>query len=1062
MKQWKRCWFWFGFCLCLLRAGAQSDDRFLTAQGTTWRDEQNRDWVWLSLLTTDAGVYLNRSLAVFSKPGKFDAPGEYQLQSILEYQSSPLVIGVLIERARNLGGDPEVLASDMRAVFRDFQLDPSLTLAQQVAAVLQGSAGNPDELANVLLLAAKHPALALATGMAYAGQIETGKFTSFEIREWDAASGAAGPVVGRVMVEAGNPRILPAPHPLTEVVEETPRGNLNLRFRWGVPDELKRLSMLHFGFDVYRMTDVFAEGTGHDEASPNPQELAALLVQHPEDVVKVNRLPVLIPGNDDGVMDFFVDDNTTVGNGLTPLVDGDSYYYFVAARDILGRPGLLSEGLKLRVCDRYAPVPPRRLEALREREYNPETETTEDRLRIRWRQVEDDDISQYFVYRWDGMDEPGFRRDDPDHPKVPLAVVDHVPGEVFNSVVDTTLGPDDVNQHYIYTVQAFDNSSCGPNGSGHSGMVIDGLVNWAAPGRPEADMRIRCLEVSAVFKGSEERASQPGDPAYVALVERSGDPDLVEWVELRWAPVNDPSPENLQAAERLGRLYFLPGEVIRSVVIPAPGGVPVTVFTRAGKGLFSRTQSEWVAGSVLKSSQQDTMEISFQVSGGFVLRPPSEDCRVHEFPPLPDQPEGPDGLVFEDEQELPVELPPGTAEWRVYQRLNRGPQLLIAQGLGSTDAVNEDTLIVNMIRPQVCTRVQFYVQAVSMDGMEGPRDKVLDFFTGPGETVTPILAAPRSSGTVLEPEVRLRWTAPPYGLEGFFLYVGMTTPPPVELSPELSANLLEPGARRVLEVNGEEREYFVGVYRTGVIGSGFGEPGSGEFSLNLPLQLGQELVVAVAARSQCGESPLSNAMRVRWYGPQSDSPEVPWPARGLPSAVSADAYPGLMSAWLPENAQTNPLVLNQLGVRVGQFPWKPGYDDQFGKSEAFEFDTQITGFEQYFFAAGLGTPSLLPMMVFRMQVPSAAFPDVSGDVVQVTPLIESIAGQYNAPVLILRDPFFVALPQLGNPAPQFGELYLKDTQPVQRGATYQHLIVLFNERYEPSEVIALDPVEVPE
>ncbi|MDF3128319.1 hypothetical protein P0Y35_03835 [Kiritimatiellaeota bacterium B1221] len=1061
MKKW---WLILGICLIRLHSVAQTEDRWFSTIGTSWQDAHGRDWAWLTFMTTDADDLKDRSLAVFAKSGKFDSGNTYELQSIVELQSSPLLIGVLIERATNLGGNADELRADIEAVFRGFDLDPALSDGEKVAAIMQGSVGDKEDFANLMLLARKHPALALATGIAYAAPIGNG-FTSFEIREWDATLGEAGAVLGRVRVEAGTPRSLPAPVNVVPVLEDSPRANLNTRFRWEEPDSLKRLSLLQFGFDIYRMTDVFAEAQGYADTPADPDAIAALLLNHPDDVVKVNRYPVLIPGEDDGTIPFFIDDNTTVGDGTVPLVDGESYYYFVAARDILGRPGELSDGLKLMVCDKYPPTPPRDIRVEREQEFNEVTGEREQYLRVRWRQIQNDEISEYHIYRWNSTTDPGFRWDDPNHPNAPIATITHKDGEVFNEYVDESLDEEDQNVSFMYTIRALDKSACGPNVSGHSGMGIGSTADFENPDRPVIETNILCLQITAIKNDVTDDPLGLNDHPYVVAATRSLDLDHVNWVEVRWAPVDQDTPEAFESSEWIGRFYYQEEEDLKMIRIPAPGDVPVTVYVRYGKGMYKT--SNWVSGMFNKSDPTIQAVFHFEAEEHYVMQAPDEECLVHEFPPPVDDPEDPDYGVID---ELPTTdlltedsgFEPGQ-EWRIFQQTNNEDPVLIAQGVvyEDTAAIIEDAA--TALRTVSCARIRFYVQSVSTDGMVGSLIKSDDFYMGIRTPPKPILNAPRSTGNFDKPAVQVRWVLSPYGVEDFMVYVGMATQPPQEISSDLSVNQLPPNTRVTFKVNGEDVTLLAGAYMTQRVGSGFGKPGEGQFELTLPVEIGEQMTLSVNARTRCGESGFSDAVQFQWMGAETQGPEVPWPARPLPELADASDYPLLESVWLPENDQTIPYALNQLGIRVGRFPWKETYVGQSpGKGSEFRFEIDAT-FVETFLLEGLYEASpLIPFMVYRRQVPSDSFPDVSGDVVQVSPLIEQISSQFEAPgTLILRDPFFVALPELGNDNPVFGDLYFKDTQPVIRGAAYQHYMVLFNDRYEPYRVIPLDVVEVP-
>jgi hypothetical protein len=108
----------------------------------------------------------------------------------------------------------------------------------------------------------------------------------------------------------------------------------------------------------------------------------------------------------------------------------------------------------------------------------------------------------------------------------------------------------------------------------------------------------------------------------------------------------------------------------------------------------------------------------------------------------------------------------------------------------------------------------------------------------------------------------------------------------------------------------------------------------------------------------------------------------------------------------------------------------------------------------------------LPLAVYRFQVPSPEFPNVSHDLVQVTPLMESIAYEHaNDPVegvaTRLHDPYVRVVfgGPFGGPR-EGGALYLLDTQPVIVGVRYRYLVVRFTPNREILEVIPTNDVEV--
>ena len=108
--------------------------------------------------------------------------------------------------------------------------------------------------------------------------------------------------------------------------------------------------------------------------------------------------------------------------------------------------------------------------------------------------------------------------------------------------------------------------------------------------------------------------------------------------------------------------------------------------------------------------------------------------------------------------------------------------------------------------------------------------------------------------------------------------------------------------------------------------------------------------------------------------------------------------------------------------------------------------------------------SLFPCVLYRYQIANAAFPQVSGDLTQVSPLIKSMA--LTTPYAELTDPFFCVRAD-ADPinGPTYGPagLYLRDTQPALKGASYKYLIVRFNKvNGEAIDIITTNVVTLPE
>ena len=109
---------------------------------------------------------------------------------------------------------------------------------------------------------------------------------------------------------------------------------------------------------------------------------------------------------------------------------------------------------------------------------------------------------------------------------------------------------------------------------------------------------------------------------------------------------------------------------------------------------------------------------------------------------------------------------------------------------------------------------------------------------------------------------------------------------------------------------------------------------------------------------------------------------------------------------------------------------------------------------------------LFPVVVYRTQIPNEFYPEVSGDLIQVTPLMEEIAYDWTADkregdVTEIRDPFLTATPPVNfdnQSVPGF--IFLKDTQPVVEGARYIYLLTRFSENGEIKEIVPTNAVTI--
>ena len=246
----------FGLGLNAARRAASAD--IVYTVGTTTRDSHGRDWAYILWQGVEPSLVSNRVFAVYAKPG--DATNNAPLHpSVAGHAANrPTRHRAAAGTRGQRGRRHDETGPGHRQLFGSFIPPTSVTRADQLSAVIRGSMGTPEFYQDLLLLARNHPGVDLALGFADAELIGPG-LTTFEVRAFDPVTGRDLAVIGRVTVEAGNPTVLPAPGPPVLVPVPNPMGDLNLKFRWGTPDNLRRLGLMQFGFNLYRVEMNYAE-----------------------------------------------------------------------------------------------------------------------------------------------------------------------------------------------------------------------------------------------------------------------------------------------------------------------------------------------------------------------------------------------------------------------------------------------------------------------------------------------------------------------------------------------------------------------------------------------------------------------------------------------------------------------------------------------------------------------------------------------------------------------------------------------------------------------------------
>lgn len=1040
-------------------------DRAVFSMGTTTEDALGRDWAYILWQPTDPGLVLDKKYAIYAKTGNAASPNPYERRGIALLQTNPQVIQALLNRAVNLGDDLVTLEDRLNALFVEVIPSGSLTLSEKLSAVIRGSVGRPDRMANLMLLGRLHPAVNFCIGLGFGTMIPAAMDSTFEIREYDVEKDRDLGVLGRVTVTAGNPVILPAPGAPVQVPEANAKGDLNVKLRWPTSANLRRLALLSYGFNVYRMPRAYAESENFDVTPPSPSQLRALVGSEP-DVVQVNNVPVLktkdysaatvadFVADPDGY--FLADDNQRYREGGEGFANGSQYYYFVTARDVLGRDGLVSPGGLATVCDRVPPDAPSGIKV--ENDYSYDGANAKQVLRVVWEQNDNpaqDTVVSYYVYRWVSPSEVQVHGANPVINRI-AGPIPHVPGEKYNHYVDDGAGspqaPADYGKTFWYTVRAVDDGACnGGNFSANSRPAFGVLRDRTGPGAPNGRIQVFCCLPSVQALSPEDvRYPDPQDPArsYYRLVAVREDPGI-QWAEFYYRP------ENAEANRFITRLYFPRGanEVQAEWDTPrAEVDQDIIPFVCRVGTIDGKTAT--AENPTTRSPKQTTVRVvpfdaKLECDRVTLARSQSqkEPCGNRHNP----HPPGSDGTVGID---IVINLTPGSKEYKLYRRVDFGALTLIKQAPADFDDAAQ-IVVTDPDMPANSGTVCYYGQLFDEHGNASPLTLLQNCLTIQQPTATPLLARLETLGDASNPKMKIRWFCPPYGIERFEVSIATQFSPPAgEISPELSPPTAAGPVLKEFTIDDEARTNSFNLFRTPVVGPAFGN--GAQFEVTADINLGFEYTVMVAAVGKDGSvNQDSNAESLLWTEPVPVGPDVPWPARPLPPL-------NLVSNVFA--ARLRPPTFDGVGVAIGEFD-----RSQWIGEPRKDGEVPLTGWidPNELVHRDRNGRSLLPLLIYRFQVPNAEYPNVSGDLVQVSPLMEEIAYDWVnqadlGNMTVVRDPF-IALTEPRQITDNFalpGFIYLLDTQPVIEGARYGYLVVRLAENREILEIIPTAAVDI--
>jgi len=405
------------FALLVISARAQVPlGDLVFSVGTTIRNAASQDWSFVLVGAVEPALLNGKRFTVYGKPGDVSSAASYTQRGTIFRQTDAGSINTLLNQSVSLGQNLSTLSDALNTFLHSVPGISNQPLAQKVLTLFQRAETDATTSAVLGLLTVSNPGLRLCYGQGFAEPMAG--LTTYEVREVNPATGAAGDVIGRVTITPGAPVILPAPGKPFHVATNHPDDHLLIKLRWGTPDALRRLSLLSYGFNVWRIPRAAGESGNFHVVPPT----LAQLYSNPA-FKHVNQAPAsttkdFSAGSGAGAADdpadrttYFVADNNGYRRNARPLpvgepfVDGAEFYYFITARDVLGRDGLVSPAGLARACRRLSPVAPIDLNARDEVQVLPlpgGANTNEQRIRVTWVQNTNtaELVTHYWIYRW--------------------------------------------------------------------------------------------------------------------------------------------------------------------------------------------------------------------------------------------------------------------------------------------------------------------------------------------------------------------------------------------------------------------------------------------------------------------------------------------------------------------------------------------------------------------------------------------------------------------------------------------------------------------------------------
>src|ERR1019366_7854030 len=364
-------------------------------------------------------------------------------------------------------------------------------------------------------------------------------------------------------------------------------------------------------------------------------------------------------------------------------------------------------------------------------------------------------------------------------------------------------------------------------------------------------------------------------------------------------------------------------------------------------------------------------------------------------------------------------LTPRTREYRLYRSVNEGPLTLIGQGAAVYDPLNPGRTLVRTddAMPPSAAHLCYFVQLLDEHGNGSPMVLIGCKEIKPAKLPRPVLAEPQPAGDNNNPQAVLNWFCPTAGVNRFEVKIERADKPgsgqPTGLTSSKLIKLVSfnplPRYAGLFAENSFVLAHFDESQLTPPVGVNFG-PGP-QFTLNASVVPNVPYHITVAAQDDQGNSGDPSQVWTFIWKPPVPLITVPWPARPLPPAAPFDDAPA--DAALDLAPRVSAVLFTDFNGHIADSRYPVGIRFAQLGTPYFNGNVSNTNLAVYNVYPGFaGAPSLidpnglvfqrlsndptrrgvrlLPIVVYRQQVANTNYPKVSGNLTQVTPLLERV------------------------------------------------------------------------